>query len=506
MKNLFYLLLFIISTNITLAQIDPNSLGYYNDALLYSRTFMNGSARIMGLGGANIALGGDISSTSNNPAGLGFFRKSQASISPAMLFNSSQASYLGESLADNKATPNIANAGVVFSLAKPDYEKKEWKGGSIAVSFSRINNFQSRFNYEGFNRQNSMADFFVEQTNGINYQDLNVPTDDIRNLSELAYMTFMIENFADAENEYFTYARDENNELSGTFQTETVTNTGSQNQWNIAYGGNYDDKLYFGASLGVGTINYKTRREYTEIIEGSGELKSFDFTDELQVKGTSINASLGLIYRVHDVVRLGISVQTPSWFFMRENYGTSLAGQFEGLILDENEEVRVTNESTVLGTYNYRLTTPFRLSAGLSVFAGKYGFISADAEYIAYNTAQLNAEDFSFQSDNKTIKNLYQPTLNFRLGAEFRYQMLRLRGGVALYQDPYTNIDDTDRSIMYFTGGLGVHAGKFFVDLAVVYHQRDEVFVPYTLQDFSHSSVNLQQNFTNAILTAGFSF
>lgn len=506
MKNLFYLFLFIISINSLISQIDPNSLGYYNDALQYSRTFMNGSARIMGLGGANIALGGDISSASNNPAGLGFFRKSQASISPAMIFNSSETDYLGENLADNKTIPNVANAGVVFSLAKPDYEDAEWKGGSIAISFSRLNNFQNRFTYEGFNTQNTMADFFVEQTNGTNYLDLNVPTDDIRNLSELAYMTFMIENFADAENEYFTYARDVNNEFIGTFQSETVINTGSQNQWNIAFGGNYDDKLYFGASLGVGTINYKTRREYSEIIEGDGELRSFDFIDELQVKGTSINASLGLIYRVHDVVRLGVSMQTPSWFFMRENYGTSLAGQFEGLILGEGEEVRNTDESTVLGTYNYRLTTPFRLSAGISIFAGKYGFISADAEYIAYNTAQLNASDFSFQSDNKTIKNLYQPTLNFRLGAELRFQMLRLRGGAALYQDPYTNIDDTDRSIMYFTGGLGVHTGNFFVDLAVIYHQTEGVFVPYTLQDFSHSSVNLQQNFTNAVLTAGFSF
>ena len=49
--------------------------GYYTDVLKFSHYFNGGSARIEGIGGATISLGGDVSSTSINPAGLGFFNK-----------------------------------------------------------------------------------------------------------------------------------------------------------------------------------------------------------------------------------------------------------------------------------------------------------------------------------------------------------------------------------------------------------------------------------------------
>ncbi len=41
-----------------------------DDALRYSQIFYGGTARFMSMGGAFTALGGDISSLSQNPAGL----------------------------------------------------------------------------------------------------------------------------------------------------------------------------------------------------------------------------------------------------------------------------------------------------------------------------------------------------------------------------------------------------------------------------------------------------
>jgi hypothetical protein len=43
------------------------------DALRYSMTGYGGTARARAIGGAIVALGGDISSASVNPAGLAFF-------------------------------------------------------------------------------------------------------------------------------------------------------------------------------------------------------------------------------------------------------------------------------------------------------------------------------------------------------------------------------------------------------------------------------------------------
>jgi hypothetical protein len=60
------------------------------DALsrLFSQTAPSGSARFQALGGNHSALGADISSNSSNPAGLGFYTRSEFSIS--LLFKSIQ--------------------------------------------------------------------------------------------------------------------------------------------------------------------------------------------------------------------------------------------------------------------------------------------------------------------------------------------------------------------------------------------------------------------------------
>ena len=54
------------------------------DALRNSQVFYYGTARFMGMGGAFTALGGDLSSLSQNPAGLGVFRSSEVSITPQL--------------------------------------------------------------------------------------------------------------------------------------------------------------------------------------------------------------------------------------------------------------------------------------------------------------------------------------------------------------------------------------------------------------------------------------
>ena len=53
---------------------------YSQDALRYS-TFQTGNtSRIKAIGGAGTAVGGDLSSIGGNPAGIGFFTRSEASL------------------------------------------------------------------------------------------------------------------------------------------------------------------------------------------------------------------------------------------------------------------------------------------------------------------------------------------------------------------------------------------------------------------------------------------
>jgi hypothetical protein len=89
---------------------------------LFSRTRPGGTARIQGMGGAQISLGGDMSSAWSNPAGLGMFNRSEFSISPQFFnFNNKNGTYysgstqLSDGHGDTRTGINIPALGLVFS-------------------------------------------------------------------------------------------------------------------------------------------------------------------------------------------------------------------------------------------------------------------------------------------------------------------------------------------------------------------------------------------------------
>ena len=68
---------------------------YVESALLFSRTRPGGSARIQGMGGSQIALGGDYSVGLSNPAGLGMYNRSEVTFTPGYSTYNTEADYLG---------------------------------------------------------------------------------------------------------------------------------------------------------------------------------------------------------------------------------------------------------------------------------------------------------------------------------------------------------------------------------------------------------------------------
>jgi hypothetical protein len=66
------------------------------DAIRLSWFAPNGTPRSNALGGAMGSLGGDLSATSINPAGLGFYKSNEFYISPNYISNSNQFNYFGD--------------------------------------------------------------------------------------------------------------------------------------------------------------------------------------------------------------------------------------------------------------------------------------------------------------------------------------------------------------------------------------------------------------------------
>ena len=84
---------------------------YAEDALRFSRSFQGGTARMMGMAGAQQALGADISSLVGNPAGLGFYRKNDFSISPTLRMNNVESKAFGTLSSEQRDQLNIGSLG-----------------------------------------------------------------------------------------------------------------------------------------------------------------------------------------------------------------------------------------------------------------------------------------------------------------------------------------------------------------------------------------------------------
>ncbi|RFP66183.1 hypothetical protein D0N36_05560 [Hymenobacter lapidiphilus] len=211
--------------------------------------------------------------------------------------------------------------------------------------------------------------------------------------------------------------------------------------------------------------------------------QSLTLRDDIRTTGGGINFRLGVIYKPVDMLRIGASVQTPTYMQLTETYNTSLQAQFNRPIVIEGQSYQSARSALDPNLAEYALTTPFKATGGVAVVLGKYGFISGDVEYLDYSSARLrnyNNNQYNFSADNDDIKNLQQSAVNLRVGAEARFDVLRARLGVAYYGDPYKT-SSVDQSRTYLTGGLGLRQNNFFVDVAGVYGKGNSRYTPYTL-------------------------
>ena len=519
------LMITLFLSDVVSAQVTQGSFGYYIDANRFAQTIptMGANARIQGIGGAATAIGGDISSASVNPAGLGYLKRSEITFSPSLSFLGSDATYnLGSTslpTEDAKLNFNFAQLGGAFVL--PSNNSSGYKGGAFSISYSRLNNFNRRISYEGNNSQNSIVDYFLNQADGIPWNSI-FPGDEATDLLALAYHAYLINEDFDfdtgGQDTYYSIVP-----ISPTLQRETIEYSGSQSQWNLSYGGNYNDKLFFGAGLGIQSFRYEEQKRYEEIVTGEPldqnqekSLNNLTIGENLSISGTGINLTAGLIYRPIYAVRLGASITTPTYFSLNDTYNANLSAQYNNfyfgndnfgdpIVLNDRSRNTIDIEST------YNLTTPLRASLGAAFFVGKLGFISADIDFINYESSKLlnPPQEFSFTADNQTIKNLYASTMNYRLGAELRLNTFYLRGGIGLYgnaMEEEFRPENTEAFQTRISGGLGVHKKSFYVDFAVVQQANNSVYTPYNLPDNTNPTIDIRNTTTNVVATVGFHF
>jgi len=446
---------------------------FAEDALRMSQIYYQGTARSMAIGGAIGSIGADFSSASINPAGMGLYRRGAFSITPEVASMSVSSLYNGTPGDDNRTIFNLSNFGYV--VAKPLSSRDGWKYFQFGFGMNRTNNFNSAVYMQGENTVNSKLDLYAYNAYGVDYEALKG-----YDPYELypAWELFLLDTIPGTYDEYYTPVP-----FGGVLQQQSIITKGSTNEWLFSFSGNYNEKLFVGATIGLPYTRYFRESTYSEIdiADTIPYFNSWSVTENLSTSGWGINLKLGLIYKPTDWLRLGGAFHTPTYFYgLTDRWNTTTTsdlGWFQG-----------TEPSGTDGVYDYRLSTPLRAIGSASVIIAQRAFVSFDYEYADYSTAKFSARDYGFNETNRDIKQYYQATHNFRGGIEYRYSNFSFRGGYALYASPYANnLNDGQRTMI--TGGIGYRSKIFALDFAYVHSTMKEDYYMYTNEYITSNAV-----------------
>jgi hypothetical protein len=472
------------------AQLSPAGHFYGEDAYRFSRHRTFGTSRALGMGGAFVSLGGDASNVVNNPAGLGFYNKSEFSISPVFKNTNVNSKYLGTSSTLSSATTSIGQASVIFNSPGQGTRKKR---SSFGLSYTKLADYANDYSYEGQNNKKSLTDYFAERNNDRNVDpkvlesefDLNSgkPT----SANSLYYNSYLIDF-----DKLGYYVKEEYLPVS---QSGRITESGNLGQFNISYGVNYDDITYFGASLGIQSLNYSVLNTHNESYKVPEFFNSFSYYDNLIVRGGGLNLTLGTIIKATESLRLGLNVVTPTVLSVKETFVSGINTKPTATYTNNN-----TSLEMVPNDFDYRVTSPLKASAGISAFLPKkLGFVSFESEYVAFGKMKIKDKlsDVWSTEQNREIGKVYKDVVNFKLGSEFRISNYRIRGG-ANFQKSALKIPSLEEKWQkLYSVGAGYRNSKVFVDLSMTFSKATFAYTPYVLNDVSdYSSVlsNSKQN------------
>lgn len=491
-QNILFITLFTLFTLGLSAQT-------VEDALRYSTFDPSGTARFMGAGSALGPLGADLSVTGTNPAGIAQYRKSEFTITPTLFLSGADAELFptGNVNRDSRTAFSLHNIGVVIT-SQPRRAGK-WKTMNMAITLNNIANYNRQFTYQG-GTTGSIAQRWQEFANDPNIGLSIFETD-------LAASAGVIYDIDDNPDDYeIDYEGFENQLLD---KNHTVVTSGSTSELSFAFAANYDERLMIGFSVGLPIVYFEYDSDYSETDAGNGPggnvpyFESLEYNDRFTTTGGGVNAKLGLVYRLTQMIRLSGAIHTPTAFSFEDEYETELINNY---FADPDESGDfIGGDAASTGLFEYRLNTPWRYFAGAGFIIGKMGFISAEAELVDYNDSRFRYDGFQADEDfiNGDIQGRLTDVLNLRVGGEFALDQFRFRLGYGTFPSAFIG-DDTRRST--YSAGVGFRQNNIFLDMAYRYNSFDEQYFPYDTQQAVLQEVQLSNNLNRLVLTFGVKF
>lgn len=421
----------------------------------FSRLGLNGSASYVGRAGAIGALGADFTAASYNPAGLGMFYSSELSITPTIDYSMTNSHYMGINTDDSRTTFTLGSVEALFAIPTNNLEENTWRAMQFGIGMNRLKSFNNRSYVSGGVTPFSLLDVWCDNANEYGLDEFG---------SQLAYNLYLIDTLPGGTRFF-------NNFSGSTNQLRQVRHnvvSGGINEMVISFSGNYSDKFYVGATIGIPFLSYYRSSAYRETAENTGQ--KYDFTENYDVNATGINLKVGAIYRPIEMLRFGLALHTPTYYDVKDVYTTRMetGGQF-----------CYSRESE--GSFSFR--TPMKLIASVGAAFGNLGSSMAASVDFDYEFTNYHGMRFSALGDNMTdlyyeawrndmnnlVKETYQAEHTLRFGGSLNIRHWVLRAGVAYFSNPYKEYEEYEHKnveAMSVACGFGYRTSHFFVDFA----------------------------------------
>lgn len=512
--------------------------------LSLSQREVAGTARSMGMGGAFTSLGGDMASLGYNPAGLGMYQRNEVSVTLGL--GVTQAKNYNAYISDNTSANTsvrtaINNVGASFQVY-------EGTGKLVAVNFafgySKTADYNYDMSYASPVTISSLADAFADMANG---NGLIINSENKISDSRGYYDYDMNPYFWGAVMGYKAGLINKGangwypDEIAPGAQMSQYTNLqsrGSAGEWSFAFGFNFDNIVYLGASLDIQSISRKQTIYYNEYIayeEGQRpngadypyQLQEFDFSQSMNLNGSGVGAKFGIVVRPVAPLRIGFALHTPTYYSVAYRYSASLssvalsAGNNPYGWEVVNGRVYADERTPILqdgGDSRWRFTTPTRLLAGVSYAIGKYAIVSADYQYDAYRALKWNYTPADTGYTNDIFRNNLKATHTLRAGVEGKVlPWLALRAGGGFRTNVLINSFDhvafsepVADKMWYASAGVGFRLGDVTsIDLAYQYRNSrySDYYSFYTkLGDIPNASPKYGLDMVNHNIALTFAF
>ena len=270
---------------------------------------------------------------------------------------------------------------------------------------------------------------------------------DLYGAEGLAYDAWIIDTITGSGGRYYetVYSNygDDPPSVYGQTIRRFISTDGYTGEHAISFGGNYSNKIFFGATFGISQLRfsgYTEHLESTDLNLTSG-FKNFTYTDYYDNYGTGYTFKLGAIFKPVETLRIGLAYHSPTWYTIDEYFYDNISSKFT-----DGDHYELCNDPS---RYRYALTTPMRFLAGVAIQIKKVAILSADYEFVNYSTASSQTGDgYDYSEKNRNIENSLKSASNFRVGGEYRLGKIYFRAGYGYYGKAFKPGEDNRISII----------------------------------------------------------